>query len=67
MLSMAMAAGEPMKSSFDKLTLARLLEKHGFLIYELTEPKDIEERYFGVQGGLKPFPHINMVLAVYKG
>lgn len=67
MLSMAMAAGEPMKSSFDKDALARLLEKHGFLIYEPAEPKDIEERYFGGRGDLKPFPHIDMVLAVYKG
>lgn len=66
MLSMAMAAGEPMKSSFDKLTLARLLEKRGFLIYDLLLPKDIEERYFGGQSRSKPFPHINMVLAVYR-
>lgn len=67
MLAMAMAAGEPMKSSFDKTSLARLLEKHGFLIYELLGPKDIEERYFGGQREAKPFPDINMVLAVYKG
>ncbi|MGN1106792.1 MAG: hypothetical protein ACI4RH_09085 [Huintestinicola sp.] len=55
------------KSFFDKLTLARLLEKHGFLIYELAEPEDMEKRYFGGQKEAKPFPNINMVLAVYKG
>ncbi|MGN0638588.1 MAG: class I SAM-dependent methyltransferase [Huintestinicola sp.] len=66
MLAMAMAAGEPMKSSFDKLTLARLLEKHGFLIYELLTPADIEERYFCGRDTIKPFPHIDMALAVYK-
>ncbi|MGN1101592.1 MAG: class I SAM-dependent methyltransferase [Huintestinicola sp.] len=66
MLAMAMASGEPMKSSFDKLTLAHLLEKHGFLIYELLAPADIEERYFGGRDIIKPFPHIELALAVYK-
>lgn len=66
MLAMAAAAGEPMKSSFDMLTLTRLLEKHGFLIYELLRPKDIEERYFGGRDMIKPFPHIELALAVYK-
>ena len=64
----AMASGEPMKSSFDKLILARLLEKHDFLIliYELLAPADIEERYFGGRDIINPFPHIEPALAVYK-
>lgn len=66
MLAMAMAAGEPMKTSFSEERLARLLEKHGFLIYELLEPRDIEERYFYGGENLSPFPHIKIVLAVYK-
>lgn len=66
MLAMAMAAGEPMKTSFSDERLARLLEKHGFLIYELLEPRDIEERYFYGGENLSPFPHIKIVLAVYK-
>ena len=67
MLSMAESAGEPMKSCFAYNELERLLEKHGFLIYELLGERDIQERFFAHRkDGLKAFEHINFALTVFK-
>ena len=48
-------------------TLAEILEKHGFLIYELLCPYDINERYFkGRKDGLSAFENIWLADAVLK-
>ena len=41
-IMMAKAGGEPMQSAFSYSELEKLLEKHGFLIYELLTPDDIQ-------------------------
>ena len=67
MLEAAEKSGEPMKSCFGYSELEKLLEKHGFLIYEFLNDKDIQERYFnGRNDGLTAFEHINYALAVLK-
>lgn len=67
MIAMAAAGAEPMKSCFGCAELEKLLEKHGFLIYELMTPQDIQARFFGGQSNyLSAFEHINYVTAVFK-
>ena len=41
-IMMAKAGGEPMQSAFSYSEIEKLLEKHGFLIYELLTPDDIQ-------------------------
>lgn len=41
-IMMAKAGGEPMRSAFSYGELEALLEKHGFLLYELLTPADIQ-------------------------
>ena len=41
-IMMAKAGVEPMQSAFSYTELEKLLEKHGFLIYELLTPDDIQ-------------------------
>ena len=41
-IMMAKACGEPMQSAFSYSELEKLLEKHGFLIYELLTPDDVQ-------------------------
>ena len=41
-IMMAKAGGEPMQSAFSYSELEKLLETHGFLIYELLTPDDIQ-------------------------
>lgn len=65
MLAMAAAGGEPMKTSFSYAELERLLEKHGFLIYELMTSADIQNQYFNGTD-ITAFEHINFVNAAYK-
>ncbi len=65
MTEMAKAGGEPMKFCCDSFYLAKLLEEHGFLIYEEMTPADIDADI--LKGtGLTAFPHINYVTAVIK-
>ena len=67
MLAMACAGGEKMQSCFSYAALERLLEEHGFLIYEYLRPEDIQERYFdGRDDGLSAFEHICYTLAAAK-
>lgn len=67
MLAMVRAAGEPMLSCFGQGELEMLLEKHGFLIYELMTAEDIQQRYFSCCGNsLTAFENINYATAVYK-
>ncbi len=64
---MAAAGGEPMKSEFSYGELEKLLERHGFLIYELLTPKDIQENIITPSGSdIKAFEHVNYCLAVKK-
>lgn len=67
MIAMAAAGGEPMKSCFEEMEIEKLLEKHGFLIYELLTVQDIQKRYFAGRGKkLTAFEHINYITAVHK-
>lgn len=67
MVAMAKAGGEEMKSCFSYTKLEKLLEKHGFLIYELMTEQDIKENYFAGRGEeLTAFEHINYITAVHK-
>lgn len=67
-IMMAKAGGEPMKSAFSYGELEKLLEKHGFLIYELLTPDDIQRDIIDSVGAkMKAFEHVNYCLAVKKG
>ena len=67
-IGMAKAGGEPMQSAFSYSELEKLLEKHGFLIYELLTPRDIQRNIIDKTGAdLKTFEHVNYCLAVRKG
>ncbi len=67
-IMMAAAGGEPMVSSFSYTELEKLLEKHGFLIYELLTPEDIQRDIIDKAGAdMKAFEHVNYCLAVRKG
>ena len=66
-IMMAKAGGEPMQSAFSHSELEKLLEKHGFLIYELLTPDDIQRDIIDKAGAdLKAFEHVNYCLAVRK-
>ena len=66
-IMMAKAGGEPMQSAFSYSELEKLLEKHGFLIYELLTPDDIQRDLIDKAGAdLKAFEHVNYCLAVRK-
>ncbi len=67
-IMMAKAGGEPMKSAFSYSELEMLLQKHGFLIYELLTPGDIQKDIIDrSKADLKAFEHVNYCLAVKKG
>ena len=67
-VTMAKAGGEPMQSAFSCGELEKLLEKHGFLIYELLTPDDIQRDIIDKAGAdMKAFEHVNYCLAVRKG
>lgn len=66
-IMMAKAGGEPMQSAFSYVELEKLLEKHGFLIYELLTSDDIQKDVIDKVGAdLKAFEHVNYCLAVRK-
>lgn len=66
-IMMAKAGCEPMQSAFSYSELEKLLEKHGFLIYELLTPDDIQRDEIDKAGAdLKAFEHVNYCLAVRK-
>ena len=66
-IMMAKTGGEPMQSAFSYSGLEKLLEKHGFLIYELLTPDDIQRDIIDKAGAdLKAFEHVNYCLAVRK-
>ena len=56
-----------MQSAFSYSELEKLLEKHGFLIYELLTPDGIQRDVIDKAGAdLKTFEHVNDCLAVRK-
>ena len=56
-----------MRSAFSYSELEKLLEKHGFLIYELLTPDDIQRDIIDKAGAdMKAFEHVNYCLAVRK-
>ena len=62
---MARAGGEPMRSSFSRAELEALLARHGFFVYELLTPDDIQRSVIDAAGAeLKAFEHVNYCLAV---
>ena len=64
---MAKAGGEPMQSAFSYAELEKLLEKHGFLIYELLTPDDIQRDIIDkAVADMKAFEHVNYCLAARK-
>ena len=66
-IMIAKAGGEPMQSAFPYSELEKLLETHGFLIYELLTPNDIQRDVIDKGGAdLKAFEHVNYCLAVRK-
>lgn len=66
-IMMAKAGGEPMQSSFSYRELEKMLEKNGFLIYELLSPEDIQRNIINKAGtDMKAFEHVNYCLAVKK-
>ena len=66
-IMMAKAGGEPMKTAFSYGELEKLLETHGFLIYELLTPDEIQKDVIDKAGAdLKAFEHVNYCLAVKK-
>ena len=66
-IMMAKAGGEPMQSAFSYSELEKLLETHGFLIYELLTPDDIQRDVIDKAGAdMKAFEHVNYCLAVRK-
>ena len=57
-----------MQSAFSYSELEMLLEKHGFLVYELLTPDDIQRDIIDKAGAdMKAFEHVNYCLAVRKG
>ena len=66
-IMMAKAGGEPMKTALSYSELEKLLTKHGFLIYELLTPDDIQRDIIDNAGAdMKAFEHVNYCLAVRK-
>ena len=56
-----------MQSAFSYSEFETLLEKHGFLIYELLTPDDIQRDVIDKAGAdMKAFEHVNYCLAVRK-
>lgn len=66
-IMMAKAGCEPMQSAFSYDALEKLLQKHGFLIYELLTPDDIQRDIIDKAGAdMKAFEHVGYCLAVRK-
>ena len=71
--ALAAEAGEPMAAGYTYREMERLLEEHGFLIYEHLLPHEITHRYFSVHNQAQPlhpmeaFPHVNYCLAIRRG
>lgn len=64
-IALAKAGGEEMKTAFSYAKAEKLLEKHGFLIYEFLTPNDIQRQIINARGAnVQAFEHTNFYLAV---
>ena len=67
-IMMAKAGGEAMQSAFARGALEKLLEKHGFQIYELLTPGDIQRDIIDRAGAdIKAFEYVNYCLSKATG
>lgn len=66
LIDTAAASGMPMKTCFGYGELEMLLQKHGFLIYEFLNDKDIQNEYFCGHDEISAFEHINYASVVLK-
>lgn len=66
MLKMAEMSGEPMKSCFGYGELEKMLEAHGFLLYEFLNRDEIQHRFFD-GSKMTAFENINYTQAVLFG
>lgn len=66
-IALAKAGGEEMKTAFSYAEAEKLLEKHGFLIYEFLTPNDIQRQIINARGAnMQAFEHTNFYLAVKR-
>lgn len=66
-IRMAQAGGEAMQSAFSEPQLEKLLERHGFLIYELLTPADIQRSMIDPAGAdISAFEPVRHCPAVRK-
>lgn len=66
-IMMAQAGSEAMQAAFSYGELEKLLKTHGFLIYELLTPEEIQRDVIDKPGAaLKAFEHVNYCLTVRK-
>ena len=64
---MAAAGGEKMQRGYSYAETERLLEQHGFLIYEYLTPDDVQRSLINARGAnMQAFEHTAFVLAVKK-
>ena len=63
MLAMAKMSGEPMKSCFGYGELEKMLEDHGFLIYEFLNRDDIQDRFL-CGSEMSAFENVNYAQSV---
>lgn len=66
MLKMAEMSGEPMRTCFGYGELEKMLEEHGFLLYEFLNRDEIQHRFFD-DSELTAFKNINYAQAVLFG
>ena len=66
MLKMAELSGEPMKSCFGYGELEKMLETHGFLLYEFLNRDEIQHRFFD-GSEMTAFENINYAQSVLFG
>mgnify|MGYP004506567431 CR=1 FL=1 len=66
MLKMAEMSGEPMRTCFGYGELEKMLEEHGFLLYEFLNRDEIQHRFFD-GSELTAFENINYAQAVLFG
>ena len=67
MIAMANAGGEEMRACFDYISIEKLLADHGFLVYEMLMPHNIQSLIIDPTGSdIKAFEHINYIQAVLK-
>lgn len=67
MIVMADAAGEPILTTFSEGSLAALLERHGFALYEHVSWEALGKRFLTDTPDVSAFEHISCALAVFTG